>query len=699
MDATRVSDPRLITPPPGSSLWAMLARTAAIGRWLPIARTSFLPLATVFIAYVIAGELGQATTKIRSGNLGPVWPAYGIALAGFLRYGYRVWPAIATSAFLVAYLSPVPALTAAGQAAGATLGAATGTLLLRRIARFDPALRRLRDALGLIVLGGVVSPLISATIGMFSLYAAGLQAYSGLGSAWLIYWLGDGTGVLLVTPLVFTLRNLWDIRSPRRIAELAALGVLLTAACVLVFGDLPFLAVRPHVLALAVLPFVMWGAIGFGIAGAALSVFLIATIATVLTALGLGPFAGPSPFVNAALLDVLFAVLSVSGLTLAAVIAERERAEAEREQLVRERIAAEARLRLTAIVESSNDAILSVNPDGVIQSWNAAAQRIFGYTEAEVIGQPSTMLIPPEALDDEAKMFQRLKAGERVETYETIRVGKEGTPVDVSVTLSALTDAEGRLTGASTILRDITSQKQAEAALTGLNRKLILAQEQERSRLARELHDDIGQRLALLSFGLTGVAQGLTDSPQFRDQVLELEKQSTTIAADLQALSHGLHSSKLELLGLGTAMRSFCEEFSRQQQVRVHFKVHDLAESLPHYISLSLFRVLQEALHNSAKHSGAEHVEVDLWGLHGVVHLRVRDHGVGFNVEASKLGQGLGLASMEERLKLVDGELAIESQPNRGTTIDARVRLSESPSTSVDDAPPRAQADSPGMYN
>src|SRR5262245_14721176 len=170
-------------------------------------------LAIVFLAYFIAGKLGQATTSIRSSNLGPVWPAYGIALAAFLAYGYRVWPAVAISAFLVAASGSTPPLGAAGQAIGAVAATLTGAFFLRRIPDFDPSLSRLRDALGLIVIGAFGSALISASIGVLSLYAAKVHAYSGLAPAWLIYWLGDSTGVLLITPVVFTARNLVALRS------------------------------------------------------------------------------------------------------------------------------------------------------------------------------------------------------------------------------------------------------------------------------------------------------------------------------------------------------------------------------------------------------------------------------------------------------------------------------------------------------
>jgi integral membrane sensor domain MASE1 len=224
----------------------------------------FVQLATVFLAYFVAGKLGQATTDIRSSNLGPVWPASGIALAFLLAYGIRVWPGIAASAFLVA-LSSVSPVAALGQAAGATLAATTGAVLLQRIEKFDPFLSRLRDALGLICFGAFGSALISASIGMASLYATGIQPYSGLRSAWLIYWLGDSTGILLVTPLVFTLPGLLRLRSRPRIIELAMLLTLLTGAC----RDLWRPAAHSHSASRSGVcrpAIVIWGAIAFRIA-------------------------------------------------------------------------------------------------------------------------------------------------------------------------------------------------------------------------------------------------------------------------------------------------------------------------------------------------------------------------------------------------------------------------------------------------
>ncbi len=227
--------------------------------------------------------------------------------------------------------------------------------------------------------------------------------------------------------------------------------------------------------------------------------------------------------------------------------------------------------------------------------------------------------------------------------------------------------------GAVVAFIDITERKLAEAALANVSRKLIEAQEQERTRIGRELHDDIGQRLALLAVELQRLQKDPLVLPRVRGRLGGLYKKAAEIAADTQSLSHELHSARLQYLGITVAMRGFCREFAEQQKVKVDFKANDLPAALSADISLCLFRVLQEALHNSAKHSGVKSFEVRLWGTEDEIQLTVKDSGKGFDREAAETNQGLGLISMEERMKLVNGTLSIESQPGRGTTIDARV--------------------------
>jgi PAS domain S-box-containing protein len=224
---------------------------------------------------------------------------------------------------------------------------------------------------------------------------------------------------------------------------------------------------------------------------------------------------------------------------------------------------------------------------------------------------------------------------------------------------------------------DITERKLAEEALAAMRRSLIEAQEQERTRIARDLHDDTNQRLALLAIAIEQLKRVLPNpTVEILDLVEKLRKDTSEISNDIQALSHELHSPRLELLGLVAAMRGFCKEFSEHQKVEIDFRTHDLPGPLPPDISLCLFRVLQEALHNSAKHSGAQRFEVQVWGATGEIHLKVSDSGAGFDLETAMKSRGLGLTSMQERLQLVKGKFSIDSQPQRGTTIHAHVPLS-----------------------
>ena len=219
-------------------------------------------------------------------------------------------------------------------------------------------------------------------------------------------------------------------------------------------------------------------------------------------------------------------------------------------------------------------------------------------------------------------------------------------------------------------------RRMTEEALSTVDRRLIDAEERERARIGRELHDDIGQRLALLQLNLQQVK---SDVPNGTAKVLkrleDLRKQIDELSSDIHGLAQALHSGRLELLGLVKTMSSFCREFAQQQKVQIEFRSNELQNRPSQDVSLSLFRVLQEALRNSAKHSGTQQFEVELFEAADAIHLSVRDSGFGFDSATAMNGTGLGLISMQERVKLVNGELSIDSQPNRGTRIHAKVPL------------------------
>jgi PAS domain S-box-containing protein len=229
---------------------------------------------------------------------------------------------------------------------------------------------------------------------------------------------------------------------------------------------------------------------------------------------------------------------------------------------------------------------------------------------------------------------------------------------------------------ALSVVADITERKQAEEAMASVGSRLIEAQEAERTRIARELHDDISQRIAMVSITLDSTGQALPASAiATKSQIEEALAQIGELGDDIQALSHRLHSSKLEYLGLEAAASSFCRELSERQNVEVDFKYADMPDDLSEPISLCLFRVLQEALHNAVKYSGVDEFEVAFSATSGEIELRVHDSGVGFDPRETSKGHGLGLVSMKERLKLVRGDISIQSKPGHGTTVLARVPL------------------------
>jgi PAS domain S-box-containing protein len=336
--------------------------------------------------------------------------------------------------------------------------------------------------------------------------------------------------------------------------------------------------------------------------------------------------------------------------------------------------AEEIRLRYVAIVESSDDAIIAKTLDGVISAWNAAAERMLGYTEHEAIGQPIMMIIPPDLYDEERDILRRLRAGERVDHYETVRFTKAGERIAVSLTISPLRDSAGRIVGCSTIARDITKAKQAEEALSTVNQQLIEAHEEERTRIARELHDDINQRLAMVKVSLDSLTRRPPRSVADITQAIGAASQQLgDLGRDIQAMSHRLHSSGSEFLGLEQTLAGLCDELSNRHGVLIDCHVENLPTGLPTEISVCVYRVVQEALQNVVKHSGSRHAHVALHGGVDDITLTVKDSGVGFDPYEAMSGRGLGLTSMAERLKLVGGQLAIHSERGGGTMVQALV--------------------------
>jgi PAS domain S-box-containing protein len=299
---------------------------------------------------------------------------------------------------------------------------------------------------------------------------------------------------------------------------------------------------------------------------------------------------------------------------------------------------------------------------------------LFGYTREDV---PSAVEWWPLAYPDqayreavreewEARALEAIKNRSEIAPMEATVRCKDGSFRHIEFHFASL----GETNLVSFV--DLTDRKRAQDELARLGGRLLQAQEEERARIARDLHDDICQQLSLLGIEL-GKLSEMQSGVGFRDQVNHLQKHASEILKSVGAISHELHSSKLDLLGLKVAVRSLCQEFAESYRVRVDFAEEGLPSLLPKDISVCLFRVAQEALRNGLKHSQASHFHVQLTGTSGVVHLRVRDQGVGFDPDAGMNQRGLGLISMRERLTLVGGTVEIRSKLGDGTEIHCRV--------------------------
>ena len=350
---------------------------------------------------------------------------------------------------------------------------------------------------------------------------------------------------------------------------------------------------------------------------------------------------------------------------------------------------------LSAIVNTSPYAIISKSMDGIITSWNPAAERLFAYKESEIVGQPITSLIPPNKRQEGLEILQRLRAGESIHELETVRVRKDGSMVQVALTITPLklspsTDRPGRSNDSEVraveFIQDIGRRKYAEDALRTSERELralagslLTAQEDERRSIARDLHDDVTQALALISIGLgTMAAEPVTTDAQ-ATRLRSLQGRVSEVSKIVRHVSHGLHPSMLEDFGLGTALEAFCEEFSRLEGLSIQFYCEADETGLTVPAAACLYRVAQESLRNARKHAQASHVMVALRNEGDRLRLSIHDNGVGVGVPSSgRRERGLGLVSMTERMRLVQGELSVSSTPGQGTDVIACVPVSSS---------------------
>ena len=346
-----------------------------------------------------------------------------------------------------------------------------------------------------------------------------------------------------------------------------------------------------------------------------------------------------------------------------------------------------ADLRFWQVVATAPYGVVMVGDDGRITMANAQMEKLFGYRREEMLGQPVEMLVPERFRHHHPAHRERFSASPVVRPMgagqELFARRKDGTEFPVEIALSPALPSVGRLVLATIV--DITVRRHTEERLRlsqlelrRLTGRLFKAQEDEARRLARELHDDLGQGLALLTIELDLLRQKSPEvAGQLGTRLRALLARVKQLSSSVHDISHQLHPSKLEQLGLVAAISGLCKELTVSQGLAIAFTEGELPEAIPPDIAVGLYRIAQEALRNVVRHSGAKHAEVALGATADAITLRIVDDGVGFDPRLIQGKGGLGLISMRERVLHLGGEIAIESKPSGGTRLSTSVPLRE----------------------
>lgn len=642
-----------------------------------------LLLAVIYYLMVVAG----LRLRLSTSSLALLWPSNALLTATLVLSPKRHW-----WLYLVAV---IPAHFAGSRpyhvgfwwmvyqvALNSTLAAACAVILRR----FRPEIlhfAKLREVLvfitvSIVVTGGVSMLAIYPIVMLAPLNILAAHGWSkDFGTIWAGRWITNTASLIAFVPTILVCvagRSEWrrDLFS-RRIAEAVLLAASLVTLTFLVYGHVWIKGETQPAAYLIPLPILLWAAVRLGPAGACLSVTAFVCVSSWCAYLGEGPFLRSLSVDRVTVLQACWMLVSIPVLCLAAVVQEQKAAalaSVENEEKFR------------YLFTESPIGIALASLDGTVLFANPALCSMLGYAEQEMIGKNRSEFLVTNNEENEPVQFQAVQAGTIRHYQREAQVRrKDGAWMWGRFSVSALrSSAQKKLVLVS--VEDITEKraaledlKRTHRELQQLTPQLISAQEEERRRISRELHDDIGQRLALLRIEMDMFGQKLSEKKSERAEFQRLLGELDELVVDVHNMSHQLHSSKLELLGLGEALTEICRQFASQCHIAINVNANPLAQRLPKDVSLCLYRVAQEALTNAVKHSKSSRVDVSLASAEGILRMRVKDYGVGF--DPAVRGTGLGLVTMQERLRMIGGVLRFYSVPGQGTEIKAEVRIDQ----------------------
>jgi len=625
-----------------------------------IRRNTLQLLGTILVLtgiYVLAAKLGLSLAFIHP-SATPVWPPTGITLAALLILGNRVWPGILLGAFLANITTAGSVTTSLAIAGGNTLEGLVGAYLVSRFANGPHFCERPQDIFKFTLLAGVLSTMISATIGVTSLALSGLASWTDYTSIWLTWWLGDAMGDFIIAPLLMLWSENPYVRWNRyEIFELALLLLLLFLGGQMIFGGVLPTNAKNYPLDFLCVPVLVWAAFRFGPRETATTAVMLSGIALWGTLHGFGPFAKDTLNESLLLLQLFMGCTAVMALVFAVVVLGRKRA-------------AEVRARLAAIVESSVDAIVGITMERTVVSWNRAAERLFGYPAGEAIGSPISFVMPPDRVHEENQIIDRLKRDEYIDHFETVQRRKDGQEFPVSLTISPIKDATGKIIGASKSVRDISDKKRAE--------EQIQASLREKEVLLREIHHRVKNNLQVI-YSLLRLQSKLVTDPKASALFKDSQARVKAMALVHETLCQSKNLSRIDMSEYSrTLTRRLFESYGiSSDTLGLNLNIAPVSFSMETAVSCG--QLINELVSNCLKHAfpngrtGDVTVEL-LSNGNDTYLLTVSDNGVGLppDFEVGK-AESLGWQLVPMLVEQLNG--TFELQERAGTTV--RLTFSE----------------------
>jgi signal transduction histidine kinase len=626
----------------------------------------------VSVAYYVGAKIGFALT-FQPHPVSTLWPPNSLVFAALLLAPVRWWWFLLAAVFPAHFLSqfnadiPLPMMLCwyVSNCTEGLIGASFFRYLTKDV-RLNTTYH-----VGVFLLAAFLAPFLTSFLDS----AFVVLNRFGNSSYWDVFRMRFFSNVLAsmaLVPVIVTWKR-GGIRSLLTAPSQRYLEAAVLAAGLLIIGNLSFGTLRAGqnttpVLLYLPLPLLLWASIRFGPRGSSAALGVVSFFAIWGAIHGLGPFANETPEASAMSVQFFLIVVASTLLFLTAVMRERD----------------ETSERNKALLSANPDMVFLMSNEGVYLDYHARDSAQLLLHPEMFIGKNVREVLPPDLAEGVTQCLAKISSSDEPQVLEySLQIGDEERHyearligMDSDRSLSIVRDVTDRQRASLALKESQQKLHQSHTQVRSLLGRLIDVQESERRRISRELHDDLSQKIATLSVAISRLKRRLPlANAELIRELDDLRYQTNSLTNEIRRLSHQLHPAVLEHLGLVTALETYIGNFKDEEQIDVSLTAEIGDERVPFQTSICIYRVAVEALRNVSRHSGAVAAAISLKRDNGSLELRVSDSGKGFDVDAFRKGGGLGLVSIEERLRLLQGSCEIHSSPQKGTTLVARVPL------------------------